>query len=63
MANAKRCDRCGSFYRNNKFNTNLYNTCAIDGFKYTWSDGDTGERIDLCDECQAALDKFMKMEE
>ena len=64
MAKAKRCDRCGKYYVENSYRTGLLNKdLFIVGFRYIWNDGDTGSIIDLCDDCQAKLDKFMEMDE
>lgn len=65
---AKKCDRCGKYYNENK---KYKEKCRIgrvvfeeyiDGVKFSVKDH-TGKRIDLCDDCITELRKFLNMEE
>lgn len=62
MALAKECDRCGKYYKGNHHHYDLFQASVHVGFQYIWDDGSSGLVVDLCDECQAALESFMKME-
>lgn len=56
MANARKCDRCGAFYTDNKVK-------SIDGKYITriglLNDAIIVKRFDFCDECLNEFDKFM----
>ena len=54
MAEAKQCDRCGAFYVKNKTPVKLM---VIDWPK---SNSVCLEKFDLCDNCHAELEHFMK---
>lgn len=59
MANAKQCDRCGKFYKNNKL---LSDKGLFISQIYTASNDTILEKFDLCDECILKLHNFMKGE-
>lgn len=59
MANAKQCDRCGKFYKNN---TILHDKGSFITRIITADDNDILEKHDLCDECIRKFQDFMKGE-
>ena len=55
MANAKKCDRCGSFYD--------YPKSSEDNRAHNIIDTSSRNFIDLCDDCQSVLDDWIKGKE
>lgn len=64
MANAKKCDRCGSFYIENETIPSEYVVNSILGGVNTVTvKGNSDEHFDLCDSCLEKLFKFLNNEE
>ena len=63
MANAKKCDRCGSFYdKNLKYSVRgmqIREEEFVSGFEYTTTGGSFKARVDLCDGCLTELELFL----
>lgn len=61
MADAKKCDRCGTFYMRN--NVAVYdehgNLCYAARIKLIGSNGGLVRTIDLCDECHEKMSEFL----
>ena len=60
MASAKKCDRCGKYYDNNKSTLRGYpgTLCGVTFVRSVGQPRCIGEK-DLCDECIAKLIRFM----
>ena len=57
MANAKKCDRCGDFYLDKKVSRAGYYSRGI---TFVGISGHTiGSIVDLCDDCQKKLARFL----
>lgn len=56
MANAKKCDRCGSYYDRNK-GVKSINGCFVRGIRLETSD--RNRILDLCDHCICDLYTFL----
>lgn len=65
MANAKKCDRCGTFYESNTRypRTVACVKTAIGGVHMTTSYGHSVDYMDLCDECLTKLGLFLSGDE
>ena len=59
MANAKKCDRCGSYYDRNKGDKNI-NGCFVRGIRLETSG--PYRILDLCDHCICDLYKFLELD-
>lgn len=57
MANAKRCDRCGGFYMKNAVTRSGYTSTGITFLAS--SSHMIGLPVDLCDNCQKKLARFL----
>ena len=64
MATAKKCDRCGKYYDDNKQYPASHNgfKSYIDGMAFTTKNGSLGQTYDLCDECITLLKEWLKGE-
>ena len=59
MAIAKKCDRCGKYYdENKKYRYNLVMETVI-GLRFETLEGFNSSRIDLCDECLGKIKNFL----
>lgn len=56
MANAKKCDRCGKYYDQNK--KYLLGREHVIGIRFE-SPNKYNDRIDLCDECLEKIEEFL----
>ena len=57
MADAKKCDRCENFYEGNHIQTVvIFKNPMQNGYGYS------GDLMDLCPDCQAALEKWIARE-
>lgn len=59
MANAKKCDRCGSYYDKNK-GVNSIDGCFVRGIRLETSG--PYRILDLCDSCICDLYKFLDID-
>lgn len=62
--NAKKCDRCGAYYDENKMykETNLIPGSVLIGMSLLCRDSRYGNEYDLCDSCLTDLKEFLKNE-
>ena len=51
MATARKCDRCGKYYDENKKYRYDLTMGTVIGLRFETINGDKSSRIDLCDEC------------
>ena len=59
MAIARKCDRCGQNYdENKKYRYNLVMGTVI-GLRFETLEGFNSSRIDLCDECFGKIKNFL----
>lgn len=59
MAIARKCDRCGKYYdENKKYRYNLVMETVI-GLRFETLEGSNSSRIDLCDECLGKIKNFL----
>lgn len=58
MANAKKCDRCGTFYEPRKKNSE---TLSVSKHKMTWGVIEEVKHSDLCFTCQLSLLEWFKV--
>ena len=59
MAIARKCDRCGKYYdENKKYRYNLVMGTVI-GLRFETLEGFNSSRIDLCDECLGKIKNFL----
>ena len=59
MAIARKCDRCGKYYEENKkYRYNLVMGTVI-GLRFETLEGFNSSRIDLCDECLGKIKNFL----
>ena len=61
MANAKKCDRCKSYYDRNK-GVQSFNGCFVKGIRLETS-GSYYRELDLCDPCICELYTFLGLDE
>ena len=60
MANAKKCDRCGSYYdKNQKFRLKNPLGDLADGIAFTGAKGNVSNQFDLCDDCIEQVYNFL----
>ena len=59
MAIARKCDRCGKYYDENK--KDRYNLVmgTVIGLRFETLEGFNSSRIDLCDECLGKIKNFL----
>lgn len=59
MAIARKCDRCGKYYdENKKYRYDLVMKAVI-GLRFETLEGFNSSRIDLCDECLGKIKEFL----
>lgn len=64
MAKAKKCDRCGTYFDDNKeypASGNGYRS-VLDGAAFTMKNGGLSTCYDLCDDCITKLKEWLKGE-
>lgn len=57
MAIARKCDRCGKYYDENKKYNLVIGT--VIGLRFETLEGFNSSRIDLCDECLGKIKNFL----
>lgn len=65
MANAKKCDRCGKFYENNKKHetSGRIHGSKLTGISTTDTNTCSDKWFDLCDDCLTDLFEFLSGKE
>lgn len=59
MATARKCDRCGKYYDENKKYKNDLGTGTVIGLRFETINSSISSRIDLCDECLGKIKEFL----
>lgn len=59
MATARKCDRCGKYYDENKKYRYDLGTGTVIGLRFETLNGYNSSRIDLCDECLGKIKEFL----
>ena len=59
MANAKKCDRCGSFYTTNTYKNKSISTCPFKGIGFVDDKYYRYDANDMCDACLIKLELFL----
>lgn len=59
MATARKCDRCGKYYDENKKYKNDLGMGTVIGLRFETLNCNNSSRIDLCDECLGKIKEFL----
>lgn len=59
MAIARKCDRCGKYYDENKKYRYDLGMGTVMGLRFETLNGVDSSRIDLCDECLGKIKEFL----
>jgi hypothetical protein len=59
MATARKCDRCGKYYDENKKYRYDLTMGTVIGLRFETRQGFNSSRIDLCDECLGKIKEFL----
>ena len=59
MAIARKCDRCGKYYDENKKYVFGLAMGTVIGLRFETLNGNNSSRIDLCDECLGKIKEFL----
>lgn len=59
MATARKCDRCGKYYDENKKYRYDLDMGTVIGLRFETINGNNSSRIDLCDECLGKIKEFL----
>lgn len=59
MATARKCDRCGKYYDENKKYRYDSTMGTVIGLRFETLQGFNSSRIDLCDECLGKIKEFL----
>lgn len=59
MAIARKCDRCGKYYDENKKYRDELGMGTVIGLRFETLKGFNSSRIDLCDECLGKIKNFL----
>lgn len=59
MATARKCDRCGKYYDENKKYRDEFGIETVIGLRFETLNGNNSSRIDLCDECLGKIKEFL----
>lgn len=59
MATARKCDRCGKYYDENKKYRYDLGIGTVIGLRFETLNGNISSRIDLCDECLGKIKEFL----
>lgn len=59
MATARKCDKCGKYYDENKKYRYDFGMGTVIGLRFETINDNNSSRIDLCDECLGKIKEFL----